>query len=47
VNTDFRAVFSESLSKLFHFDPFRSNLFPGYKGSGKDYLNFAKQLKEV
>jgi uncharacterized protein (DUF1501 family) len=47
VNTDFRAVFSESLSKLFHFDPFKANLFPGYKGSGKDYLNFAKQLKEV
>ena len=47
VNTDFRSVFSESLSKLFHFDPFKANLFPGYKGSGKDYLNFAKQLKEV
>jgi uncharacterized protein (DUF1501 family) len=47
VNTDFRAVFSESLSKLFHFDPFKANLFPGYKGTGKDYLNFAKQLKEV
>jgi len=47
VTTDFRAVFSESLSKLFHFDPFKSNLFPGYKGTGKDYLNFAKQLKEA
>ena len=47
VTTDFRAVFSESLSKLFHFDPFKSNLFPNYKATGKDYLNFAKQLKEV
>lgn len=47
VTTDFRAVFSESLSKLFRFDPFKAALFPGYKGSGKDYINFAKQLKEV
>ena len=47
VTTDFRTVFAESLSKLFHFDPFKAELFPGYKGNGKDYLNFAKQLKEV
>ena len=47
VTTDFRAVFAESLSKLFHFDPFKADLFPGYKGTHRDYLEFAKQLKEV
>ena len=47
VHTDFRTVFAESLIKLFHFDPFKAELFPGYKGSGKDYLDFAKQLKEA
>jgi uncharacterized protein (DUF1501 family) len=47
VTTDFRTVFAESLSKLFHFDPFKAELFPGYKGSGKEYLDFAKQLKEA
>jgi uncharacterized protein (DUF1501 family) len=47
VTTDFRAVFAESLSKLFHFDPFKAELFPGYKGTHKDDLEFAKQLKEV
>jgi uncharacterized protein (DUF1501 family) len=47
VTTDFRTVFAESLSKLFHFDPFKAELFPGYKGSGKDYLDFAKQMKEA
>lgn len=46
VHTDFRSVFAESLSKLFHFDPFSSNVFPGYKGGAKDYLNFVQQLKE-
>lgn len=46
VHTDFRSVFAESLSKLFHFDPFTSNVFPGYRGGAKDYLNFVKQLKE-
>ena len=47
VTTDFRTVFAETLSKLFHFDPFRAELFPGYKGTGKEYLNFMKQMKEV
>lgn len=47
VTTDFRTVFAESLSKLFHFDPFRAELFPGYKGNGKEYVNFMKQMKEV
>jgi len=47
VTTDFRNVFAESISKLFHFDPFRGNLFPGYKGTHRDYVDFTKQLKDV
>ena len=47
VHTDFRAVMAESISKLFHFDPFKAQIFPGYKAGGKDYLNFMKQLKEA
>jgi uncharacterized protein (DUF1501 family) len=34
VHTDFRAVFAESLSKLFHFDPFKAQVFPGYRAGG-------------
>ena len=44
---DFRAVFAESLMKLFHVDPFAMNIFPGYKPGSKDYLDFMKQLKAV
>ena len=47
VHTDYRNVFAESLTRLFHYDPFQSQLFPGYKGDGSNFLNFAKQLKEV
>jgi uncharacterized protein (DUF1501 family) len=47
VTTDFRTVFAESLSKLFHFDPFKSELFPGYKGTHRDYIDFMKQMKEA
>jgi uncharacterized protein (DUF1501 family) len=47
VHTDFRAVFAESLMKLFHVDPFAMNIFPGYKPGSKDYLDFMKQLKAV
>jgi uncharacterized protein (DUF1501 family) len=47
VTTDFRNVFAESISKLFHFDPFRSGLFPAYKGTHRDYIDFAKQLKDA
>jgi uncharacterized protein (DUF1501 family) len=47
VHTDFRAVFAESLIKLFRVDPFAMNIFPGYKPSANDYLNFMKQIKAV
>lgn len=45
VHTDFRAVFAESLIKMFRVDPFQLNIFPGYKPSADAYLNFMKQLK--
>ena len=39
VNTDFRTVFAESLSKLFHFDPFKGGrCSPATRARGKDYL---------
>jgi uncharacterized protein (DUF1501 family) len=44
VHTDFRAVFAESLIKLFHVDPFQMNIFPGYKPAPDAYQNFMKQL---
>jgi uncharacterized protein (DUF1501 family) len=47
VHTDYRNVFAESVTRLFHFDPFQTQVFPGYKGSGTNFLGFAKQLKEV
>jgi uncharacterized protein (DUF1501 family) len=45
VHTDFRAVFAESLIKMFRVDPFQLNIFPGYKPSPDAYLNYMKQLK--
>jgi uncharacterized protein (DUF1501 family) len=47
VHTDYRNVFAETITRMFHFDPFESKLFPGYKGDDKNFLGFAKQLKEV
>ena len=46
-HTDFRTVFAESISKLFHFDPFKAKMFPGYSGNGGEYVNYLNQLKEV
>jgi uncharacterized protein (DUF1501 family) len=47
VHVDYRNVFAESVTRLFHFDPFQANLFPGYKGKGDNFLGFVKQMKEV
>ena len=47
VHTDFRAVFAESLIKLFRVDPFAMNIFPGYKPAADAYLNYMKQLKPI
>lgn len=45
VHTDFRAVFAESLMKMFAFDPFKSDgFFPGWKPKAVDYLNYAKPV---
>jgi uncharacterized protein (DUF1501 family) len=47
VHTDYRNVFAECITRLFHFDPFESKLFPGYKGDGSNFVGFSKQLKEA
>ena len=47
VHTDYRNVFAESVTRLFHFDPFQANVFPGYKGNGTNFVGFAKQVKEI
>ena len=39
--------FAETITRMFHFDPFENKLFPGYKGDGKNFLGFSKQLKEA
>ena len=41
----FRAIFAESLIKLFHVDPFQMNIFPGYKPAPDAYQNYMKQLQ--
>ena len=47
VHTDYRTVFAETITRLFHFDPFQSQLFPGYKGDQTNFLGFIKQMKEM
>ena len=45
VHTDFRAVFAESLIKMFNFDPFKNEgFFPNWKPKAVDYLNFCKPM---
>ncbi len=46
VHTDYRNVFAESITRLFHFDPFQAQIFPGYKGDGSNFIGFSKQMKE-
>jgi uncharacterized protein (DUF1501 family) len=46
VHTDFRAVYAESLTRLFHVDPFQTGILPGYKAGLADFPNFMKQLPE-
>ncbi|HEY2585855.1 MAG TPA: DUF1501 domain-containing protein [Tepidisphaeraceae bacterium] len=45
VHTDFRAVFAESLNKLFHVDPVKLKLFPDWYPTGTSLLNFAQPVK--
>jgi uncharacterized protein (DUF1501 family) len=45
VTTDFRTVYCEALERLFGFDPYKTRIFPSYKGSNANYLNFMKSMK--
>jgi hypothetical protein len=45
VTTDFRTVYCEALERLFGFDPYKTKIFPSYKGSNANYLNFMKSMK--
>ena len=44
VHTDFRAVFAESLNKLFHVDPMKLKLFPEWNPTAHSLLEFAKPV---
>jgi uncharacterized protein (DUF1501 family) len=46
VHTDHRAIFAESLTRMFHVDPFSTGILPGYKGGPQSFLNFVQQLPE-
>jgi uncharacterized protein (DUF1501 family) len=46
VHTDFRSVYAESLTRLFHVDPFKTGILPNYNAGAKDFPNFMKQLPE-
>jgi uncharacterized protein (DUF1501 family) len=45
VHTDFRAVFAESLNKLFGIDPMKLKLFPDWNPTAHSLLDFAKPVK--
>ena len=47
VNTDFRSVYAEALEKLFAFNPYQSKIFPGYKGTPANYLDFMKPVQQA
>ncbi len=47
VTTDFRTVYSEALEKLFVFNPSKSKIFPAYKGSPANYLNFMNPFQQA
>ena len=44
VHTDFRAVFAESLNKMFHVDPVKLKLFPEWNPTAHSLLDFAKPV---
>jgi uncharacterized protein (DUF1501 family) len=46
VHTDYRAVFAESLTRVFHVDPFKTGILPNYKATAADFPNFLKQMPE-
>ena len=47
VHTDFRAVFAESLAKLFHIDPLKAKIFPNFNVGPRSLLDFMNPVKEV
>ena len=47
VHTDFRAVFAESLSKLFYVNPIQTHIFPEYVPTKGSLLDFMKQLPQA
>ncbi len=47
VHTDFRDVFSESLTKMFHFNAFDKEMFPGYNGGKSSMLNFLNEVPKA
>ena len=48
VYTDYRAVFAESIMKMFGTDPIKAGtIFPNYKPSSKDYLDFMKAVPKA
>ena len=47
VHTDFRAVFAESLARLFHVDPFKARIFPDYNPGTRAFLDFMNVLPEA
>ena len=47
VHTDFRAVFAESLARLFQVDPIKARIFPGYTPYARSFLDFMKPVKEA
>jgi uncharacterized protein (DUF1501 family) len=51
VYTDFRAVYSEAIYKMFHYDPFKPDavvkMFPDYKPKKEDYLDFMNQIPKA
>jgi len=51
VYTDFRAVYSEAIFKMFNYDPFKQDavvkMFPDYKPKKDDYLDFMNPIKKA
>lgn len=45
VHTDFRMVFAETLHKMFDFDPFKHDFFPGWPRATSRPLNFHKKIQ--
>ena len=47
VHTDFRDVFSEALTKMFHYNAFDKEMFPGYTGNKGSLLNYLNEVPKA